>query len=98
MLSLFLSGRLTQTWSGFAPILLDDPVVHFDDLNVFGFVELIRGLVLASPGERQFIISTCEERLFELMKSKLGKIEGGAIFYKFSGINTDGPIVTKIEN
>jgi len=97
MLSLFLSGRLTQTWSGFAPILLDDPVTHFDDLNAFGFVELIRGLVLTSPGKRQFIISTCEERLFEIMKSKFGIIEGGAIFYRFTGINTDGPIVTKIE-
>jgi len=98
MLSLFLSGRLTQMWSGFAPILLDDPVTHFDDLNAFGFVELIRGLVSTSPGKRQFIISTCEERLFELMKSKFGKINGGAIFYRFSGINTDGPIVTKIEH
>ncbi|MBA7583256.1 Chromosome partition protein Smc [subsurface metagenome] len=98
MLSLFLSGRLTQTWSGFVPILLDDPVTHFDDLNAFGFVELIRGLVSTSPGKRQFILSTCEERLFELMKSKFGKIKGGAIFYRFSGINTYGPIVTKIEH
>lgn len=95
MLSLFLAGRLTQTWSGFAPILLDDPVTHFDDLNAFGFVELIRGLVSTSPGKRQFIISTCEERLFELMKNKFAKIEGGAIFYRFTEINTDGPIVTK---
>lgn len=98
MLSLFLSGRLTQTWSGFAPILLDDPVTHFDDLNAFGFVELIRGIVSTSPGKRQFIISTCEERLFELMKNKFGKIDGGAIFYRFTGINNDGPIVTKVEH
>ncbi len=96
MLSLFLSGRLTQAWSGFAPILLDDPVTHFDDLNAFGFVELIRNLVSTTPGNRQFIISTCEDRLFELMKSKFGKIEGDALFYKFSGINSDGPIVEQI--
>lgn len=94
MLSLFLSGRLTQTWSGFAPILLDDPVTHFDDLNAFGFIELIRGLVTGSPGQRQFIISTCEERLFDVMRRKFENIEGGAHFYRFSGINRDGPIIS----
>ena len=93
MLSLFLAGRLTQTWSGFAPILLDDPVTHFDDLNAFGFVELIRGLISTSPGKRQFFISTCEDRLFELMFKKLGGAEGGAKFYRFEGIGPDGPII-----
>ena len=96
MLSLFLAGRLTQTWSGFAPILMDDPVTHFDDLNAFGFVELIRGLVSTSPGKRQFFISTCEDRLFELMLKKFSRVEGGAKFYRFEGIGRDGPIVRKI--
>lgn len=39
MLSIFLAGGLRQTWSGFAPVLLDDPVTHFDDLNAYGFIE-----------------------------------------------------------
>lgn len=94
MLSLFLAGRLTQTWSGFAPILMDDPVTHFDDLNAFGFVELIRGLISTSPGKRQFFISTCEDRLFELMLKKFGSAEGGAKFYRFEGIGPDGPIIS----
>lgn len=98
MLSIFLAGRLTQTWSGFAPILLDDPVTHFDDLNAFGWVELVRGLVCTSPGKRQFLISTCEARLFELMRKKFGSIDGGAKFYRFEGIDADGPIITKLEH
>ncbi|MBA2880190.1 exonuclease SbcC [Desulfosalsimonas propionicica] len=93
MLSMFLAGRLTQTWSGFAPILMDDPVTHFDDLNAFGFVELIRGLVSTSPGRRQFFISTCEQRLFDLMIKKFRSLEGGAKFYKFESIGRDGPVV-----
>jgi exonuclease SbcC len=96
MLSLFLAGRLTQTWSGFAPILMDDPVTHFDDLNAFGFVELIRGLLSTSPGKRQFFISTCEERLFDLMLKKFYSIEGGARFYRFEGIGPDGPVITSV--
>jgi exonuclease SbcC len=93
MLSLFLAGRLTQTWSGFAPILMDDPVTHFDDLNAFGFVELIRGLVSTAPKRRQFFISTCEQRLFDLMLKKFSTLEGGARFYRFESIGRDGPVV-----
>lgn len=96
MLSIFLAGRLTQTWSGFAPILLDDPVTHFDDLNAFGFVELIRGLVSTLPGKRQFFISTCEDRLFELMRRKFSGVTGGAHFYRFVGIDGDGPVVETV--
>ncbi len=95
MLSLFLSGRLTQTWSGFAPILLDDPVTHFDDLNAFGFVELIRGFVSTLPGKRQFFISTCEDRLFDLMRKKFRGVSGGARFYRFKGMDVDGPVVVQ---
>ena len=96
MLSIFLAGRLTQTWSGFAPILLDDPVTHFDDLNAFGFVELIRGLASTLPGKRQFFISTCEDRLFNLMRKKLSGITGGARFYQFVGTGDDGPVVEAV--
>ena len=97
MLSIFLSSRITQTWSGFSPILLDDPVTHFDDLNAFSFVELIRGLISDHSSNRQFIISTCEIRLFELMRKKFEGVKGGAKFYRFDGIDSDGPIVKKIE-
>lgn len=97
MLSVFLSGRLTQTWSSFAPILLDDPVTHFDDLNAYSFVELIRGLVCESSGERQFIISTCEERLFELMRRKFAGLQGGARFYKFLHVNDSGPAIEELK-
>jgi exonuclease SbcC len=93
MLSIFLSSRLSQTWSGFAPILLDDPVTHFDDLNAFGFIELLRGIASNDPGKRQFFISTCEERLFDLMKSKFHNIEGKAKFYRLKDIDSYGPII-----
>ena len=95
MLSVFLAGGLRQTWSGFAPILLDDPVTHFDDLNAYGFVELIRGIVSSKSDQRQFIISTCEDRLFSLMQKKFARLDGGAIFYEFLGMSNDGPIVER---
>lgn len=92
-LSLFLSAVLTQTWSAFAPILLDDPVTHFDDLNAYSLLDVIRGLI-DKPGEgHQFILSTCEERLYRLMRQKFARLEGKAIYYEFSSIGEHGPTV-----
>jgi exonuclease SbcC len=93
MLSIFLAGGLRQNWSGFSPVLLDDPVTHFDDLNAYGFVELVRGLISEQPDVRQFIISTCESRLFALMQKKFQRVNGGALFYEFLGMTEEGPII-----
>lgn len=93
MLSIFMAGGLRQNWSGFAPVLLDDPVTHFDDLNAYAFVELIRGIIATSPQEWQFIVSTCEQRLFDLMHRKFSRLASGARFYEFVGMTNSGPIV-----
>ncbi len=96
MLSLFSSAALTQTWSSFAPILLDDPVEHFDDLNAYSFLDLIRGLVMESAKGYQFIISTCEDRLFRLMQQKFSKLSGRTIFYVFESIGEKGPMIRRL--
>lgn len=95
MLSIFLAGGLRQNWSGFAPVLLDDPVTHFDDLNAYGFVELIRGIISSHPNAWQFIISTCEDRLFALMQKKFARVAGGAVFYEYLGMSDGGPIIER---
>ena len=96
MLSLFLSATLTQTWSSFSPILLDDPVAHFDDLNAYSLLDLIRGLIMESGKRHQFIISTCEERLFRLMRQKFSKLNSKAIFYVFESIGENGPKIKRL--
>jgi hypothetical protein len=78
MLSIFMAGGLRQNWSGFAPVLLDDPVTHFDDLNAYAFVELIRGIIATFPSEWQFIVPTCEQRLFDLMQRKFSRLPIGS--------------------
>lgn len=95
-LSLFLSAALTQTWSSFTPILLDDPVQHFDDLNAYSFIDLIRTLVTEPGAEHQFIISTCEPRLFRLMRQKFRKMNSRVMFYVFESIGDNGPKIKKL--
>ena len=94
-LSIFMAGGLRQNWSGFAPVLLDDPVTHFDDLNSYAFVELIRGMVATAPHRWQFVVSTCEQRLFDLMRRKFSRLAAGAIFYEFLGMTGKGPIIER---
>jgi exonuclease SbcC len=96
MLSLFLSAALTQTWSRFGSILLDDPVTHFDDLNAYSLLDLIKGLIM-EPGKRnQFLISTCEDRLFRLMRQKFSKIDVKVKSYVFESIGENGPKIKRL--
>jgi hypothetical protein len=46
-----------------------------------------------SPNEWQFIISTCEERLFNLLRKKFSS--PNAIFYEFKGMSDSGPVVER---
>jgi len=93
LLSVFVAACTTQTWSMFAPVLLDDPVSHFDDLNTYSFLDLLSGLVEGSAGSRQFLVSTCEERLFQLARQRFGRLKDRVKFYNFSSFTRDGPTI-----
>ncbi len=96
LLGLFLAACTSQTWSGFCPVLLDDPVTHFDDLNVYSFLDLIAGLLETERGRRQFIISTCDQKLMKLARQKFRDDDGSVVFYRFSDIGADGPTVEEM--
>ena len=70
LLGLFLTASTSQTWSLFAPVFLDDPVTHFDDLNTYALLDLILGLINSTEVKRQFVISTCDEKLLQLSRQK----------------------------
>jgi len=96
-LSIFLCIATTQTWSGLQTIMLDDPILHFDDLNVYAFAELLRSWIISSdlPVRPQIIISTCDDRLIRILRMKFqGMVDqGSAKFYMFKSISKDGPII-----
>jgi exonuclease SbcC len=96
VLGLFLTACSSQTWSGFSSIMMDDPVTHFDDLNTYALLDLILGLQGSPEGERQFVISTCDEKLLQLARQKFRHMGTAAKFYRFSAIGADGPMVSEI--
>jgi DNA repair protein SbcC/Rad50 len=75
---------------------MDDPVTHFDDLNTYAFLDLIVGLLESDVGKRQFIISTCDEKLLQLARQKFRHLGENAVFYRFDAIGPEGPVVEKI--
>jgi exonuclease SbcC len=96
ILGLFLTACSSQTWSGFSSIMMDDPVTHFDDLNTYALLDLILGLQSSPEGERQFVISTCDEKLLQLARHKFRHMGPAARFYRFQAIGAEGPMVSEI--
>jgi len=96
VLGLFLTACSSQTWSGFSSIMMDDPVTHFDDLNTYALLDLILGLQSSPEGARQFVISTCDEKLLQLARQKFRHMGAAAKFYRFSAIGAEGPMVNQI--
>lgn len=96
LLGLFLTACSSQTWSGFSSIMMDDPVTHFDDLNTYALLDLISGLLHSTDGDRQFVISTCDDKLLQLARQKFRHLGTEAKFYRFSAIGSEGPMVSEI--
>ncbi len=93
LLGLFLTACTAQTWSEFSTVFLDDPVTHFDDLNTYSLLDLLVGLLECEAEKRQFVLSTCDERLHQLARQKFRTFGERAKFYRFTAIGSDGPII-----
>ena len=92
-LGLFLTASISQSWSSLSTVLLDDPVMHFDDVNTYAFLDMVAGFLNARSGPRQFIISTCDRKVLQLARNRFRHLGRDARFYEFSAIGRDGPVV-----
>lgn len=85
-ITVFLGGALQQTWSNFGTIVIDDPIQQMDEMNVYSFIDLIRGL----GRERQFIIFTCSKDFYQLSRERLRCLNRGGskgfCAYRLEGI------------
>jgi len=60
---------LNKKYSRNKVLLIDDPVQTMDELNIAGFVELLRN----DFGDRQIFISTHEDKMSTYMRYKFEK-------------------------
>lgn len=82
--------------------MLDDPVLNFDDLNVYAFADLLRSWLATFERENrpQIIISTCDDRLLRILRSKFQPLidKGDAKFYIYKSLSKQGPIIEMVDN
>jgi exonuclease SbcC len=97
ILSLFLTACITQTWSAFAPILLDDPVSNFDDLNAYALLDLVAGLMGDGASGRQFILAICDERLLQLARQRFHYLGGRSVVYRLNALSSEGPAIDRLQ-
>lgn len=67
--AIFLGKALQKGNAPLKSIFIDDPIGHFDEMNIVGFVDLLRNIL--ENTDRQLIISTHEERVFRLIRRKM---------------------------
>lgn len=67
--SSFFSRALTAENIDFRTIFIDDPIGHFDDMNILGFTDLIRSIL--ETNDCQIIMSTHDEKIFKILERKL---------------------------
>lgn len=80
-LSIFLGGALSISEPKLNTILIDDPIGHFDDINVLSFIDVLRTII--NKTNWQIIISTHEENFYEIMKVKLSSEYYNSKFFAF---------------
>ena len=82
-LSVFLGQALSMDLE-VKTIFIDDPVGHFDDINVLAFVDLLRNII--KDGKWQIVISTHDESFFNLLKNKISDEYYNSKFIAFSSV------------
>ncbi|MBX7406115.1 hypothetical protein K4H42_04165 [Clostridium chauvoei] len=82
-LSIFLGQALSMDLE-VKTIFIDDPVGHFDDINVLAFVDLLRNII--KDGEWQIVISTHDESFYNILKNKISDEYYNSKFITFSSV------------
>lgn len=83
-LSTFLGRAISNSASPLKTIFIDDPVGHFDDINIIAFVDLLRAIVESQIC--QIIISTHDEVIYNLIRRKIPEEYYKSKFIEFKAV------------
>lgn len=67
--SSFFGRALSTKNLAFRTIFVDDPISHFDDMNVLGFSDMIRSIIESM--DCQIIMSTHDRKIYNILRRKL---------------------------
>lgn len=78
--SSFFARALTEKQVDIHSIIIDDPIGSFDDMNILGFADLIRSIIMHT--DIQIIMTTHDSKIFDIMKRKLNEQYHSSRFYR----------------
>lgn len=67
--SSFFSRALQAKDLPISTIFIDDPIGHFDDINILGFSDLLRSVMEVQ--DCQIVLTTHDDKIFQILKRKL---------------------------
>lgn len=76
--SSFFGRALSTKNLAFRTIFVDDPISHFDDMNVLGFADMIRSIMESM--DCQIIMSTHDRKVYNILSRKLDDQYYGSCF------------------
>lgn len=97
-LSVFLGFALQQSWSRLEQIFIDDPIQNMDDINVVGFVDILRSLFNKESklNNKTIILTTHDEKFRNLVKMKFRNLKIRE--YCIESYDFNGPIIKETQN
>ena len=83
--SSFFGRALSTNNLAFKTIFVDDPISHFDDMNVLGFSDMIRSIIESM--DCQIIMSTHDRKIYNILSRKLNDQYYSSCFIDLSRMN-----------
>lgn len=93
-LSIFLGLGLTQKFSNWDQLFLDDPIQSMDDIKILSFIDVLRAISDSNFRKRSLIISTHDDNFAKLLAIKYRN--KSLTQYNFIGYGSQGPLIQRV--
>ncbi|MCI3922677.1 hypothetical protein MO973_20810 [Paenibacillus sp. TRM 82003] len=93
-LSIFLGLGLTQKFSNWDQLFLDDPIQSMDDIKILSFIDVLRAISDSNFRKRSLIISTHDDNFAKLLAIKYRN--KSLTQYNFIGYGPQGPLIQRV--
>ena len=91
VLSIFLGLGMTNQYSTLGQLFLDDPIQSMDDVNILGFIDLLRAILDSQSEQNNLVISTHDSNFAKLLGIKMR--HRPFVEYRINAYGEEGPII-----
>ncbi|RIE02957.1 hypothetical protein D3H35_20345 [Cohnella faecalis] len=93
-MSIFLGLGLTQNFSSWDQLFLDDPIQSMDDIKILSFIDVLRAISDSNFKKQNLIISTHDDNFAKLLAIKYRN--KSLTQYNFIGYGLQGPLIQRV--